>query len=793
METDIFSIHLFASSGIDWAFWYIVLKVAFVLGLIIFVHELGHFLVAKACGVRCDKFYIGFDFFGLKFLKFKWGETEYGIGVFPLGGYVKMLGQEDNPGELRDRLEKAKQARSVLEKSGEERGEKTLDGEHVFSDEEIAEMERLINDPRSYQSKSVPQRMAIITAGVIMNTIFAFVAAVIAFMLGTYKTPAEITDVYAGQAAWEAGLRSGDKILSISDHPVQYFDQIQKYIMLGDDLEKGVKLIYRRPSLEADQLALVYPRKLWLAPMLGATHGGSEMQLFEQSPCGILSPAWEASEKAKGALKLLGGERILQVNGIPVKNYLDFQLACYQGQGEPLTVKFCRSKKEESESQENARNQVVSEGVVPELPLEIPEKAEMPEEGYVFDLVILPQKLRHFGVTFDMGPVHMTQITAEGPGPARQAGILPGDTLIGMEVDGKMEFIGDPMTLPYRIFELAKKQDTVTFNVRRGEKTDLLNISADATSASETLEGAKEERITVKLNRFPVPPSENHFSGTGLAIPEIGLSFFPSMKIAEVHPGSEAEKSGLKRGDILRGITFNYTKDFDETGKTPEEKKYYEEIQKTFKKPFSPPLKQGNSSLSYLWDFIQRYPLDGTELTLIVERKDSLGHVKKHEAQVHLKEYEDVYAWGAGFNLKSKPGILVKADLGEALVLGAEETGNALMLVYRTLGKLIDGQVSIRGLGGPILIAQAAYNQAKEGWATLLMFVCLISANLAVMNLLPIPVLDGGHVVFLLYEGITGKAPNENLVIALTYAGLLLFLVLTFFVFALDLGFIARF
>ena len=70
---------------------------ALALGLVIFVHELGHFAVAKMCGVKCEKFYLGFDIGGLKLCKVQWGETEYGIGILPLGGYVKMLGQEDNP------------------------------------------------------------------------------------------------------------------------------------------------------------------------------------------------------------------------------------------------------------------------------------------------------------------------------------------------------------------------------------------------------------------------------------------------------------------------------------------------------------------------------------------------------------------------------------------------------------------------------------------------------------------------------------------------------------------------
>ena len=80
----------------------IVLEVAVGLGFVIFVHELGHFVVAKLCGVKCEKFYLGFDMpleSALQTCKARsaWGETEYGIGILPLGGYVKMLGQEDNP------------------------------------------------------------------------------------------------------------------------------------------------------------------------------------------------------------------------------------------------------------------------------------------------------------------------------------------------------------------------------------------------------------------------------------------------------------------------------------------------------------------------------------------------------------------------------------------------------------------------------------------------------------------------------------------------------------------------
>ena len=89
--------------------WIAALEVAMGLGFVIFVHELGHFAVAKMCGVKVDKFFIGFDIGGLKLCSFRWGETLYGIGILPLGGYVKMLGQEDNPAQLRKEMERARQ------------------------------------------------------------------------------------------------------------------------------------------------------------------------------------------------------------------------------------------------------------------------------------------------------------------------------------------------------------------------------------------------------------------------------------------------------------------------------------------------------------------------------------------------------------------------------------------------------------------------------------------------------------------------------------------------------------
>ena len=136
---------------------------------------------------------------------------------------------------------------------------------------------------------------------------------------------------------------------------------------------------------------------------------------------------------------------------------------------------------------------------------------------------------------------------------------------------------------------------------------------------------------------------------------------------------------------------------------------------------------------------------------------------------------------------------IVRSDsLWSALRQGGRKAFDDLSLVYRFLHKLTSNQISPRLLGGPIEIAKQAGKSAEEGFGRLLLFLTMLSANLAVVNFLPIPVLDGGHMVFLLYEWVRGKPPSEGVVTVLSYVGLALILTLMVFVFGLDLGLIPR-
>ena len=111
---------------------------------------------------------------------------------------------------------------------------------------------------------------------------------------------------------------------------------------------------------------------------------------------------------------------------------------------------------------------------------------------------------------------------------------------------------------------------------------------------------------------------------------------------------------------------------------------------------------------------------------------------------------------------------------------------DALTLVVRFLKK-IGTQVPATMLGGPGTIAAAAGGAASQGLSSLLIFLTMLSANLAVVNFLPIPLLDGGHMVFLAYEGLRGRPANERVVVALHTAGFVFIVGLMLFVIGLDI------
>ena len=186
--------------------------------LVIFVHELGHFMAAKWAGVRVEKFAIGF---GKELFGFTRGETRYCFNVLPLGGYVKMLGQED----------------FVVDKSGEL---------------------KVKEDPNAFTNKSVGRRMVIISAGVIMNLLFAAIAFTIVVMVGMRQAPPVVGYIKENSPAARAGLQTGDRIREINGQELDSWGALSSAIVLSNPDEE-LKLTVEREGKIVQPAPVVRP------------------------------------------------------------------------------------------------------------------------------------------------------------------------------------------------------------------------------------------------------------------------------------------------------------------------------------------------------------------------------------------------------------------------------------------------------------------------------------------------------------------------------------------------------
>jgi regulator of sigma E protease len=186
-------------------------------------------------------------------------------------------------------------------------------------------------------------------------------------------------------------------------------------------------------------------------------------------------------------------------------------------------------------------------------------------------------------------------------------------------------------------------------------------------------------------------------------------------------------------------------------------------------------------------DAIQFFPESAdVELTVVH------GSDEPHKVTTKAISAEDAFVAARGLLLQPVERIRTAESFSEQVRYGWNETAEALTMVFQFLRKLGTHQVPMSALGGPVTIAKAAGYSAAEGVSSLLVFLTMLSANLAVLNLMPIPLLDGGHLVFLAYEGIRGRPANEKFVVALHTVGFVLIVSLMLYVIALDINLIPR-
>jgi regulator of sigma E protease len=225
-----------------------------------------------------------------------------------------------------------------------------------------------------------------------------------------------------------------------------------------------------------------------------------------------------------------------------------------------------------------------------------------------------------------------------------------------------------------------------------------------------------------------------------------------STQIGSVEKGSPAELAGIQRGDRIVAVN----------GHTVDS---WERLSGAIKESQGQPLNL-------------RLARDTKELEVAVEPR-------KKEARNIFGERRDEWMIGIGSQV-----VIEKGNPGLSILKAFTQTYEYAKLTLVALFKMVTGEVSPRNLGGPILIAQMAGQQAQEGFASFLAFVAVLSINLGVLNLLPIPVLDGGHLLFFLVEGVIGRPVSLRYREVAQQVGIFLLLLLMVYAFYND---IARF
>lgn len=219
---------------------YTALVVIIVFGLLVTVHELGHFLVGKAVGVRIYEFSIGF---GPKLFSFRKGETLYSLRLLPLGGYNKMAGMDDD-----------EDLREIKKLVAEERGISVDD----ITEEEEESLLPDKDDQGAFKNKTVLQRMAVIFAGSFNNFVLAIILLFLMFfVIGGPVQTTTVDQIIKDKPAQAAGLKAGDRITAIDGKKIKDWEQLS-----GTIINSGGKNLQIEVSRNGQKRALsITPKK----------------------------------------------------------------------------------------------------------------------------------------------------------------------------------------------------------------------------------------------------------------------------------------------------------------------------------------------------------------------------------------------------------------------------------------------------------------------------------------------------------------------------------------------------
>ena len=664
-------------------------------GLLIFVHELGHFAAAKWSDIRTEAFAIGFGppiiswrkgigwTLGSTTSKVKQktgldprqlsdqalvdqgiGETEYSIRWLPLGGFVRMLGQDDL----------APAASS--------------------------------SEDRSFNRTAIWKRMIVVSAGVTMNLIFAAILFVIAFSIGVRfeaptigmvatGSPASIA-VGTGAAEGLIGLKPDDSILELDGRPVPTFlDATIGVAMARPD--EPIEIVVRRPGHDSPLPFTLTPAKSEAAGVLsiGVAPAASTRLAGSDSD--------EAYEVVSSVLESMGlwsqglrpGMSIIEVEGEPIESYAQFQSIMDRTSGASVSTRWqdgetsvdvTMSPRPNWPIQRAAAGREVVEGLLGLVPLvQINGFSQgSPNEG-IFepgDAV-----LRFGDVQAPRRSQFLKKIAAHGPGP----------------IDVTVIRDGQRRSLEGVIYEMGLLKPAPKLGISVGQAWDVPRVAEPITSVEcDVSNQGMLEQVDTQVSGSAISPGSRIVSLAGSPV-DSWDQFFDAVAS---HVGQDVvvEFENPTPGREIRSIQISLARD----------------------------------ECSGLLD---------------------LGY----QAELPGGLFDPVYT------IRSSGGNPITA-----VEMGVNETINFIMQTYLTLDRVFRGSLGVEQLQGPVGIVHLGTRIVDRGFTFLIFFLALISVNLAVVNFLPLPIVDGGLFLNLVYEKIKGRPPSPGFQNAAAIFGLLL-------------------
>ncbi|MFC1675675.1 site-2 protease family protein [Planctomycetota bacterium] len=631
---------------------------------VIFIHECGHFIVAKVSGIKVETFsvflppvFLGVrktrDGFRIRILpkffpkdndpdgngllsftigpKGKAGDTEYRIGLIPLAGYVKMLGQDDTGAD------------------------------------------KISDDPRSFSNKPVGARMAVIAAGVIFNVIAAIVILMCVYSIGIKQMPAVAGEIIPDSPAARAGIQSGDEIIEIAGKTDNLdFGDILMTAALSDKGEL-VPLKIRKFDGSIEKVEIVAKQ---MPSMPVRIFGINTPMTLEIAGISLPDPNGPAART-----DLLPGDKIVAVNGRQLDSYQQFAQMFDNLFVPSVSVTAQRSETELIETQLDLKLNFLDR-----------EPETQSDLGHIYSMVPrlrIEQVLRRPDITdandyLENGDVIVAVADIENPTykEIRQITTSYKDKQL-------------PVTVLRRDSDGTERIHQVYVKPKSSPDSDRVTIGIYITFDVEHPVVARTIETNSNTEKLAIPPGATIISVDGVSV----ANFYDCMDVL--------------RKNVGQRISIEYRFDDYDSG--------------------SVALNVGNF-------------------------EDSVNVVSTLSQFIQFASLERIY----------------KADgLSDAFKMSCKKSYWMIVKTYVTIKQLVSGNVSMKAMSGPVGIATMSYEAVKYSFVSFMFLMAFISANLAVINFLPIPVVDGGVFLLLIVEKIKGGPLSIRAQEIITYCGLL--------------------